>query len=107
MKRLRMDLGTQSLQMKEIQWKKQRRSSQRGRREIKRQKQEEFPTRMCLMMATLRSVLLEKDWKETVGFGLGRRPCSGALGDRNSSGMGSEWMGRGGCSRGQTCRQPF
>ena len=42
-------------------------------------KSKSFPTRICLTVVMLKNILLEKDWKETVGFGLGRRSFHGAL----------------------------
>ena len=42
-------------------------------------KSKRFPIRMCLTVVMLKDILLEKDWKKTVGFSLGRRSFSGAL----------------------------
>ena len=42
-------------------------------------KSKRFPIRICLTVVMLKNILLEKDWKETVGFGLGRRSFGGAL----------------------------
>ena len=50
--------------------------------------QEEFPARIHLTMAMMNKVLLEKDWKETVALGFGRRPFSGAWGLETTVGGG-------------------
>ena len=44
-------------------------------------KSKNFPTRICLTVVMLKNVLLEKDWKETVGFGLGRRSSTALCGE--------------------------
>lgn len=60
-RKFRLELRIPSWQEKEQNpVKEQRRSNLRGGRRIGMQTQEEFPTRACLIMATMTNVLLEK-----------------------------------------------
>ena len=65
-----------------------------GRR-ITPQREEGFPTRICLTVVVMNKSCWGKRWKETVAFGLGRGPFSEALGTETTVGQGvNGWEGR-------------